>query len=51
MGGCGCLERTDFLTVSTVGGCHGSEKKWFLTVSTLRGGCCPEITGFQQFLL
>ena len=29
MGGCGCLERTDFLTVSTVGGCHGSEKNDF----------------------
>ena len=29
MGGCGCLETTDFLTVPSVGGCHGSEKNDF----------------------
>ena len=51
MGGCGCLETTDFLTVSSVGGCHGSDKKWFLTLSTLAGCGCLERTDLQQFLL
>ena len=35
MGGCGGLERTEFLTVSTLGeGCGGPERSDFLTVDT-----------------
>ena len=65
MGECGGLERTDFVTVSTLGGCGGLErtdfeqfllwegvvvlKELILTVSTL-GGCGGlERTDFHSF--